>query len=233
MDRKNFLRKGLAGLGTIIALPGALAACNGDQGGGNTAKDQNSPDCQLAPRETRGPFPNKTPAELVRENIIADRTGVPLLFTLTIKDQQNNCRPLAGVYVDVWHCDKDGYYSQYGDHRLQREDFRNAEFLRGRQLTDANGQVSFISIYPGWYPGRAPHIHVEVLDKDDNSLRVTQIAFPEDVSMTVYGTSGYRGGADISNTSDGIFRDSLTDNMADAVTGNTTDGYTLLKTIVV
>jgi len=157
------------------------------------------------------------------------------LITLTVRDQSADCAPLAGVFVDIWHCDKDGYYSEYNGigYSLTRVDNTSVHFLRGRQTTDANGQVSFISIFPGWYRGRAPHIHVEVLSSGGDSIRVTQIAFPKDVCDTVYSTAGYRGTADTQNSNDSIFADSLNGNMADSISGNTTDGYTLLKTIVV
>ena len=105
--------------------------------------------------------------------------------------------------------------------------------MRGRQTTDANGNASFISIFPGWYPGRAPHIHLEILDANGNSIKITQIAFSKSVCDAVYATASYRGEADTLNTKDNVFINSLEGNMADSVTGNTADGYTLLKTIVV
>ncbi|SDL24897.1 Protocatechuate 3,4-dioxygenase beta subunit [Catalinimonas alkaloidigena] len=228
MDRKKFIRNSLAGLSAIVALPAAITACSREADTINpenpTGTDTDA--CALSPRETEGPYPIKTPAQLVRENIVADRTGVALLMTITVQDQSNACAPLAGVLVDVWHCDKDGNYSQYSG-------YTNVSFLRGRQTTDTNGQASFISIFPGWYRGRAPHIHVEVLDADERSLMVSQIAFPVDVYTEVYSSEGYNGAPDTSNTQDGIFSDSLDGNMADAVTGNVTDGYTLTKTLVV
>ena len=234
MKRKEFVRKGLLGVGSIVALP-AVVSCSKDDEDKKKINNTHTgnEDCNLSPSETAGPFPIKTPADLVKANIVSDRTGVALLVTLTIQDQSNECAPLEGVYVDIWHCDKDGYYSEYGGTPMQPQDFTNAHFLRGRQKTDTNGQISFISIYPGWYPGRAPHIHLEVLDENENSLRVTQIAFPESISNEVYKTAGYKGQADTSNSGDGIFANSLSGNMADSVTGNTADGYTLLKTIVV
>ena len=219
MKRKEFVKKGLVGLTTIVALP-SVFACSRDDDPTNTGN------CALSPSETTGPFPIKTPADLARENIVSDRTGVALLFTLTIQDQSNDCKALPGVFVDVWHCDADGNYSEYGS-------LSTAHFLRGRQTTDVNGQVSFISIFPGWYPGRAPHIHVEVLDSSEKSIRITQIGFPKNVCDLVYATTAYNGPADTSNTSDGVFANSLQGNMAESVTGNVTDGYTLLKTIVV
>jgi protocatechuate 3,4-dioxygenase beta subunit len=222
MDRKKFITKGLYGLGTIVALPALASSCSER----NNVLDSSNDGCELIPRETAGPFPNKTPAELARENIISDRTGVPLLITLTIQDQSADCAPLADVFVDLWHCDAEGNYSQYGG-------LTDKNFLRGRQTTDANGQVSFISIFPGWYPGRAPHIHLEVLDASEKSIRVSQIAFPKDICDTVYASNGYKGTADTQNNQDGIFVDSLSGNMVDELNGNPTDGYTLLKTVVV
>ncbi|TRZ43179.1 intradiol ring-cleavage dioxygenase [Robertkochia solimangrovi] len=238
MNRKHFLRKGLVGMGAIVAIPTVITACSKDEDSELTEGSDSSDsgvigDCELSPSETAGPFPIKTPAELARENIIADRTGVALLINLTIQDQSDDCNPLAGVLVDVWHCDADGNYSQYGGTQMQRTDYSDKDFLRGRQTTDSNGQVSFISIFPGWYQGRAPHIHLEILDSSEKSIRVTQIAFPKEVCDTVYASDGYNGEADTQNETDNVFSDSLNGNMLDDITGNTTDGYTLTKTIVV
>ena len=242
MKRKDFLKNGLLGVGTIVAIPTVLTSCSSDDdsGSGNATGDNlgnnsgsTTGDCVLSPSETKGPFPIKTPSQLVRENIIGDRTGLAFLMTLTVQDKDNDCAPLEGVLVDIWHCDADGNYSEYGGVQMQTADYTDNHFLRGRQTTDSNGQASFISIFPGWYMGRAPHIHVEILDANGNSKRVTQIAFPKDICDTVYATSGYHGTADTSNETDNVFSDSLEDNMADTLTGNTTDGYTLTKTITV
>ncbi|MCB0688584.1 MAG: hypothetical protein KDC53_18730 [Saprospiraceae bacterium] len=222
MDRNFFLKKGLLGMGAIVALPTVISSCSKD---GDDA-EPTSGDCTVSPEETNGPYPILTPSQLVQSTIIGDRTGVALLMTFTVQDKSNGCEPLTGVLVDVWHCDKDGNYSQYGS-------YTNDDFLRGRQTTDSNGQVSFISIFPGWYSGRAPHIHIEILNANGNSLLVSQIAFPVSTYTTVYNSTGYNGAPDTSNSQDDIFADSLDENLADSVTGNITDGYTLLKTIVV
>jgi protocatechuate 3,4-dioxygenase beta subunit len=230
MDRKGFIKKGLLGMTTIIGLSGVIAPNSKDA---DASPNPNTGDCELTPRETKGPFPIKTPADLVRENIISDRAGVALLITLTIEDQRNNCSPLAGVFVDVWQCDAEGNYSEYGGISMQATNYTNKDFLRGRQSTNNKGQVSFISIFPGWYPGRAPHIHVEVLSASGKSIRVTQIGFPKSVCDIVYATAGYKGAADTLNARDNVFSDNPDGNMADSITGNPTDGYTLLNTIVV
>lgn len=229
MNRKKFLKNGALRLGAIVAIPTVISSCS-------KAEDSDtatSGDCTISPTETKGPFPILTPAQLVRASIIGNRTGVALLMTLTIQDKSNGCTPLPGILVDVWHCDKDGNYSQYGGTSLQQSDYTSETFLRGRQTTDANGNVSFISIFPGWYNGRAPHIHLEVLTSSGTSLLVSQIAFPKSTCDIVYATNGYNGPANQLNETDNVFSDSLKLNMADSLTGNVTDGYTLLKTITV
>ncbi|MEL4307554.1 dioxygenase family protein [Joostella sp. CR20] len=229
MDRKKFLKRGVLGIGTLAFIPTAVTSCSDD----DDSNTGSSSDCELSPRETEGPFPIKSPSELVLSNIVSDRSGVAMVINIQVVDNDTNCEPIEGVFVDIWHCDADGNYSEYGNTQMQQTDYTDKHFLRGRQTTDASGNVSFVSIYPGWYRGRAPHIHVEVLDSNENSLMVTQIAFPEDTSSGVYATTGYNGEPDTSNTSDNVFSDSLANNMADSITGNTTDGFVLTKVITV
>ena len=222
MKRNKFLKSGVLGLGTMLTMPTVLTACDK-----NSSDPNDNTGCTTTPSETKGPFPIKTPSQLVQANIKSDRAGVALLMNITVQNKNNSCSPLAGVLVDVWHCDKDGDYSEYGSSAT-------LHFLRGRQTTDANGKVSFLSVYPGWYNGRAPHIHVEVLSSSGSSLLVTQIAFPENISIVVYASTLYsaNGQADTSNASDNIFANSLSSELA-TVTGNLADGYTLEKIVVV
>lgn len=224
MDRKKFIKKGLTGIGAVIAIPSIISSKST-----NEVKDQD--DCEVSPYITDGPFPIKTPAELTRENIIGDRTGVALRINIRVENINNNCEPLKGALVDVWQCDAKGNYSEYSG-QLDGN-FTNQHFLRGRQTTDANGVASFISIYPGWYPGRAPHLHLEIKNSTGKSLLITQTAFPEDVSKTVYATDQYKGIYDTSNSRDFEFGDTIKQSMATSVLGNVTDGYTLTETIKV
>ena len=122
----------------------------------------------------------------------------------------------------IWQCDSEGRYSQYAQPGYNGT---ADTFLRGIQLTNTTGQVTFTTVYPGWYQGRATHIHVEVL-QNGVSRKVTQIAFPESVNAEVYRSGVYasRGLNPTSNTSDGIFADSLSQELA-TVSGNTTSGY--------
>lgn len=223
MKREDFLRKGTFGLGAIVGLSSLASSCK---------KDKVDPDaCAVSPAETAGPFPIKTPADWVRENIIGNKSGVPLMINIVVQNTNDNCAALKDVFVDIWQCDAKGNYSEYNG-QLDG-DFTNEHFLRGRQTTNASGTATFLSLYPGWYPGRAPHLHLEILNSSGASLLITQVAFPEDVSEAVYATNGYKGEADTKNKRDGEFRDSLERNIADSVTGNVTDGYTLTKTVKV
>ena len=234
MDRKKFIRNSILGIASLATATKILESCSKNDNDGNSTDTSSDESCAVSPAETKGPFPIKTPSQLVLENIKSDRIGVALLINLTIENQSKDCSPLEGVLVDVWHCDKDGNYSEYGGTSMQQTDYTTVHFLRGRQTSDANGKVSFISIFPGWYQGRAPHIHVEVLTASGSSLLVTQIAFPETITTEVYSSTNYaaHGQADTSNTRDNVFSDSLSDELA-TLTGNLTDGYTLSKTITV
>jgi protocatechuate 3,4-dioxygenase beta subunit len=154
----------------------------------------------------------------VRSDIREGRSGLPLSLTIAVVDVNNACAPVAGAAVDIWQCDALGNYSQYGSQR-------NLTYLRGIQTTGADGHVSFVTIYPGWYQGRATHIHVEV-QINGRSAKVTQIAFPEDISAAVYRTGAYASGGQnpTSNTSDGVFRDGVAEELI-TLTGDTSNGY--------
>ena len=240
MERKHFLKNGLAALG-LVAIAPLAHSCKKDSDAVSTGTDTssgsstNSGSCTVAPTETEGPFPTKTPSSLVTNDIRSDRTGVPFTIKITINNSNANCAALAGAIVDIWHCDKDGNYSEYGGSGMQSTNYTSVHFLRGRQTTDANGLVTFTSIFPGWYSGRAPHIHVHIYNASGNSLKVTQIAFPTDVCDTVYTTAtNYytRGKQDTSNARDNVFADSLSSELA-TVTGTVSEGYVLTHIITV
>ena len=234
MDRKKFIRNGILGIASLATASKFLESCSKSDNEEADISNSGNGSCTVSPSETKGPFPIKTPSQLVLENIKSDRVGIALLINLKIENKNNNCEPLSGVLVDVWHCDKDGNYSEYGGTQMQQTDYTSVHFLRGRQTSNTSGEVSFISIYPGWYQGRAPHVHVEVLSSSGSSLLVTQIAFPETISSEVYSSTNYaaHGQADTANTKDNVFADSLADELA-TITGNLTDGFTLTKTITV
>jgi protocatechuate 3,4-dioxygenase beta subunit len=244
MKRKEFLMRGFSAIGMFTIAP--MVSCSkdtidpeaatGSETGSTsgTSSGTSNGTCTVTATETAGPFPTKSPADYVLSDIIYDRQGTPLTIKITIQVKSSNCAALAGALVDIWHCDATGNYSEYGGSGMQSTNYTNVHFLRGRQTTDANGVVGFKSIYPGWYSGRAPHIHVHVYNASGKSLLVTQIAFPEDVSKVVYAQGVYasHGQADTSNARDNVFSDGTSTEMS-VVTGNTSAGYELTHTIVV
>ena len=197
------------------------------------------------PEETAGPYPGDgsngpnvlEASGVVRRDITSSfgtasgkAEGVPLTFTLTLLDNANGCTPLAGAAVYAWHCDRDGKYSMY-DSTL-----KNENYLRGVQEADANGQVTFTSIFPAAYSGRWPHIHFEVFESMNNAtaagqvLAVSQIALPQAACDDVYATPGYE--RSITNmtrttlTSDNVFGDDGGIYQLATMTGSAAEGYT-------
>lgn len=236
MERKDFLKGSVGFLGMAMLAPNLLRSSKLNASG-NAQQDAAS--CTVTNSETAGPFPTITPASLVQTNIVGDRTGVAFTINITVKNVNNNCDPLSNAVVDIWHCDKDGYYSEYGGTSMQTVDYTAYHFLRGRQTTDANGLVSFTSIFPGWYTSRATHIHVHIYDSLGNSLLITQIAFPEGTgsavelvnAATAYGyTQGMSGYT--YNATDNVFSDGVSTEMS-TISGSVSGGYTLTHEIYV
>lgn len=248
MERKLFLKKGMAALGVAFVAPLALGCRKSNDESADSDSESSSGSgsssgtCTASPTETEGPFPTKSPSGLQRADIRDDRTGVPLGIEITIRNLNNGCAALAGVIVDIWHCDKDGYYSEYGGTGMQSVNYTGVHFLRGRQVTDSNGVVKFTSIFPGWYSGRATHIHVHVYNASGTSLLVTQISFPEGSSSAVAtvnssagaaygytkGMSGYT-----YNANDNIFSDDSAGIEMATISGSISAGYMLTHNIQV
>ena len=233
MERKNFLKSLMIGAVSTSVL---VDACKKDSTTTTTSStsttssgsSSSSGTCSVIETETEGPFPTKSPASYVRSDITGDRTGYKLTVKITINNSNNSCNALPGALVDIWHCDSAGNYSEYGGSGMQATNYTTVHFLRGRQTTDSNGLVTFTSIFPGWYSGRATHIHVHVYNSSGSSLKVTQIAFPEGNGTALASVAGYTKGMTgyTYNASDNVFSDGYALELA-AVTGNTTDGFVL------
>lgn len=240
MHRKEFLKKSIG----MLSIVPVLLSCSDetvDSGNSDTADEQgssngsSSSDCQVTNSETEGPFPIKNPSSLVMSNITGDRPGVKTDIEITIKNYTTGCGALENVLVDIWHCDAQGNYSQYGGTQMQSTNYTGASWLRGRQTTNAEGKTGFTSIFPGWYAGRAPHIHVHVYTSSGRSLLVTQIAFPKTVCDAVYSAAAdYKshGLQDTTNERDNVFGDGYANELA-SVSGSISEGYRLTHTIVV
>ncbi|MCS6849362.1 MAG: hypothetical protein RMN52_16810 [Anaerolineae bacterium] len=171
------------------------------------------PACVVSPAMTEGPY--FVDERLNRSDIrinTADGTvkeGVPLKLTLRVSQiNANGCTPLAGAMVDIWHCDALGVYSDVVDRSFNTV---GQDFLRGFQITDANGVVNFTTIYPGWYQGRAVHIHFKVRGANaagQNYEFTSQFFFDDALSEQVFMRPPYssKGLGFLRNANDGIYR---------------------------
>jgi protocatechuate 3,4-dioxygenase beta subunit len=189
-------------------------------------------DCVVRPELTIGPY--FVDEQLNRSDIRSDsadnsvKEGVPLTLNITVASiGENSCTPIEGAQVDIWHCDAQGQYSGVSD---QGSDTSGQNFLRGYQRTDANGGVQFQTIFPGWYSGRAVHIHFTIRTQGANGEDyqfTSQFFFDDTLTDQIHALEPYasKGQRDIRNANDNIFSgggDQLLLNLQ----GNTTNGYT-------
>jgi hypothetical protein len=157
--------------------------------------------------------------------------GVPMTLELTISDLANGGDPFEGVAVYVWHCTREGGYSLYSP------GVEDQNFLRGVQIADARGRVTFTSIFPACYDGRWPHIHFEVYPDQagiadaTNAIATSQVALPQDVCEQVYAEDGYEASVGnlsaVSLGSDNVFGDDGGAGQLGTVTGSVSGGYTV------
>lgn len=219
MNRKDFLR--MAGLAGVTPLFGGVTKAN------NTTTNELPPDnCTLIPSETAGPFPLDLTANTTffRQDIRETKTGVRLNVKLKIVGV-NNCAPMQNVRVNIWHCDKDGLYSGYS--QTNNAGQAGLTYLRGYQFTNANGEVEFTTIFPGWYQGRICHIHFQVYVSSSYSA-ISQLTFPIDTKNSIYTGNAtlYTKGTDpMTLASDNIFSDGYAYQMATLTPNTTTGGY--------
>lgn len=213
--------------------------------------------CVSYASETNGPYPADgtnqsngstsnvlTNSSFVRSDVRASMlsstntaAGIELTFTITLADVNNDCGALEGYAIYMWHCDADGKYSLY--------DLPSEDYLRGIQVTDANGQVTFTTIIPGTYNGRYPHIHFEVFSSLSNAtggryaVLISQFAIPKDQLTSIYaGDTRYTGSINaLNNTSlsgDNVFGDNTSDQQDAMMVELSADGdgtYTATATV--
>ena len=249
-------RQSLRWLFASAALP--IAGCGGGAASvaTTTTPTGSSPStaCAVIPEETGGPYPGYGTnnsvvgvanalilAGIVRSDIrasIAGATvvaaGIPLTIKLQMVNVSKSCASLAGATVYLWHCDRDGQYSMY------TSPITAENYLRGVQEADANGLVTFTTIFPGCYAGRMPHVHFEVyptLAKATvaaNRIKTSQFGFPTATLAEAYTASGYaasvRNLAAISYATDNVFSDGTALQIA-GVTGSAAAGYVATLTV--
>lgn len=242
MGRRQALR--LLGLGAATA---GLAACGTEE---PAPRPSPSPTSAEIPGETAGPFPGDgsngpdvlEQSGIVRQDIRSSfgglrgtAEGVPLTLRLIVTDLAEGGAPFAGVAVYVWHCDRDGGYSMYS------RQVAGENYLRGVQIADEAGKVSFTSIFPGCYSGRWPHVHFEVYPDRESitdvrkAIATSQVALPEDVCKQVYAQPGYEASVpNLTRTSlaaDNVFGDDGAAKQMGTATGDVGSGYTIELTV--
>ncbi len=180
----------------------------------STANSTTLPACVVKPEQTEGPY--FVDEKLNRSDIRSDpsdgsvKDGVPLKLTLRVSQvSSTSCTPLKGAIVDIWHCDALGVYSDVNDPSFSTV---GKKFLRGYQVTNANGTVQFTTIYPGWYQGRTVHIHFKVRTDATSGQRyefTSQLYFDDSITDLVHAQSPYasKGQRTLKNAQDGIFKD--------------------------
>ena len=204
MKRSQFLKS----VGAALALPATIPFASSAQ----RLTSQRS-NCVLVPSETPGPFPLDLTENdfFFRQDIREDRVGVKLRQRVRIVGA-DNCEPMPNVRVNVWHCDRDGNYSGYA--AMSSE---GLTYCRGYQMTDANGECEFVTIVPGWYPGRVTHVHFQVFVSSQYSV-VSQWTWPHDAVVDAVSAHPdlYPEGPDpLTPGQDGVFADGFELQMAD------------------
>jgi protocatechuate 3,4-dioxygenase beta subunit len=259
LQRRQAL-KVLAGAG-LAAVVGCSSDDDDAAGGGSSRSSGSSTttppgrpspggaDCDAIPDETAGPYPADGSNEF---DVLGDRgiirsdirpsygpyrgtaEGVPVTVELALQDIGLGCSPMGGVAVYLWHCDSVGGYSLYT--------VEDQNYLRGIQMADRAGKVTFTSVFPGCYPGRWPHMHFEVFPsaalatEGKEQLATSQLALPQDVCEAVYRGDRYGPSLDnLGGTSlqqDMVFQDG-SDRQMPTVTGNPSKGYKIALTVPV
>jgi len=250
MDRRQLLRVAARFGATIGALQlfGCGSATAAETLTGSTTGAAGA--CSKIPEETAGPFPGEgsngpnvlNQTGVVRNDIrpsfaglSGTADGIPLSIVLTIVSA-TTCAPLASRAVYLWHCDRLGRYSLYSSGAT------NQNYLRGVQEADANGKVTFTSIFPACYSGRWPHIHFEVYPSlsaatsVSNKIATSQIALPKATCDQAYATTGYEASvtnlSQVSLATDNVFSDGASLELA-TITGDVSGGYTAALTVAV
>ena len=206
-------REALTTLGGL-GLSGALGASGALRGLASPDTAGGASSCVLSPEVTEGPYWIQN--GLTRRDIRGGRPGLPLEIVFTVQDAKT-CEPIAKADVEIWHCDAGGVYSGFeqasqggpgggGPPGSQQGPTDTKRYLRGHQRSDSAGRVRFLTVFPGWYRGRTPHIHLKV-HVGGNVVHTGQVFFNERTTAAVYRQAPYRshGQPDTSHAEDNIY----------------------------
>jgi protocatechuate 3,4-dioxygenase beta subunit len=247
-------------LGLIGGAVGAttLGACGGSDGGadggsssssgsgsssgssssgsGSSSSGSSTASCTLTPEGEVGPYFTDDSASGydrsdIRSNLDGSSTqaGIPLTPHLYVYDFDHSCAAMSGVQIDIWHCNASGVYSNESV-----ESTVGQSWLRGYQITDSSGAVTFKTIVPGWYQGRTTHIHLRLRSSYNESASLsdgsntTQLFFPQatidtiDTTVAPYSTEGKNS---TTNAGDRVYAQQTGGKMELTLSGDSTNGY--------
>jgi hypothetical protein len=183
--------------------------------------------CTVIPTETAGPYPILAGqlAATLRTDIAEEQAGIMHKVKLKILGD-SNCLPLQNAEVDIWHCNVDGNYSGYNTNGHVSLNAIGQTWLRGRAMTDANGEVEFTTIFPGWYPSRLTHIHMEI-KINGTSVKISQFTYPKAEKDQIHTSDPYSAyGIDpLLPSEDGIFSDGTSGQIASLVYNSDTSSW--------
>lgn len=253
---REITRRDVVRIGSVVFVSGAMGALQAVLAGCSAAKSSSTSSgssCASSTNVTRGPYfvDNQADSNVTNDNVdtsIPERSdirsdrkgstgtqsGLPLYLNMIVGSYSSgSCSPIANAQVHIWHCNAQGVYSDVqASSNDGGADLTGENFLRGYQYTDANGKVNFTTVYPGWYSGRAVHIHVKVrvFDASGNvtTEATTQLFFDDAISTAVYAAnSDYsrNGSRDTLNSADSIYGAESPALLVD-VTGSDTASYT-------
>jgi protocatechuate 3,4-dioxygenase beta subunit len=154
--------------------------------------------CTLTKELTEGPY--YVPGEPTRQNITEGIDGMPLILSFRVVDA-TTCKPIPNANVEIWHADPEGEYSAFDGAS------KKTSYLRGHQIANASGVAKFITVFPGWYSGRTPHIHVKV-HVDGKTVHTGQVFFKTAIEKKIYARAPYTGrsGERVYNSGDNIYK---------------------------
>jgi protocatechuate 3,4-dioxygenase beta subunit len=201
------------GLLALVGCGGSALAPDPTSDSSNSAGASSNVSCAVRPALTEGPYfvEEKLNRSDIRSDTISGAVKAGTLFTLAFnvgRIQSNACAALSGVQIDVWHCDASGVYSDATDPGFNT---KGQNWLRGYQVTDASGVATFTTIFPGWYAGRATHIHFKLRGRNSSGATydfTSQLFFTEDFLSSAYALAPYSSRSDsgrLRNASDGIY----------------------------
>ncbi|WP_440220702.1 dioxygenase family protein [Dietzia sp. MNB45] len=248
VTRRRMLGLVGAGVGAVTlaaCYPGSSSSSSAGSVSGSTTTSASGSSIAEIPEETNGPYPADgtngvnvlQESGIVRSDLTSSLDGgttvegVPFELTFVVTDMANGNVPFEGAAVYAWQCDAQGLYSMYS------QGAEDETYLRGIQVADTNGELTFKTIVPGCYAGRWTHIHFEVYPDEQSATEVanviatSQLAFPPDMLTDVYALDAYAGSAEnlagvgTAISDDGIFADGDWNLQVPTITGDITSGY--------